>query len=130
MKVPLVTFGHVVFGHVVLIAACCSVVGCESGSGIDSSMNSFNVAQHLSYDDEYPSVGFWKLESDDDFGLAIDKHRDGQYTIWFCSPRSSVEVETLSPTTLADDANFNVIDEHTIEVLDKHGQFSTYTRFQ
>ncbi len=116
--------------RVVAIVACVSIVGCESGSGIDSGMNSANVAQHLSYDEDYPLVGFWKLDASDDFGLVIKKASDEHYSIWLCTPRSSTEIEWLSPTKVIEDENFKIIDENTIEVIDKGGEFKTYVRFQ
>lgn len=105
------------------------LAGCESGGGIDYGMNSSNVAQHLVRDENLPFVGFWKVNPGDDVGLVINKRPDGMYSVWSCSPRGAIEVESLSPTTVIEDENFNVINEDTIEVLDKSGgQFTTYAR--
>ncbi len=117
------------WARVVWVATCGAIVGCESGTGINYGMNSSNVEQHLSYDEHYPFVGFWKLHASDEFGLAIDKGLDGNYRIWSCSPRGSTEVESLSPTTLIDDANFKVVDDDQLEIIDKSGKPQTYVRF-
>lgn len=119
------------WGGVFVIAVSVALVGCESGGGIDYGMNSSNVAQHLVYDKNFPFVGFWKVEPGDDVGLVVNKTPDGKYAVWSCSPRGAIEVESLSPTTLVDDKRFNIVNEDTIEVLDKTGgQFTTYVRSQ
>ncbi len=113
------------------VAASAVLVGCESDRGIDYGMNSANVAQHLEHDENFPFVGFWKANPGDDIGLVIKKGPGGTYTVWSCSPRGAIEVESLSPTTLVDDENFNIVNDDTIEVLDKTGgEFTTYVRFQ
>lgn len=125
----LLAFTRACCAHVALIATC-TIAGCDSGPRVDYSKNSSNIIQRLSYDDRYPFIGFWKLQASDDFGLAIDKHGDEPYSVWFCGPGGSGEIELLSPTTIAGDQNFRIIDENTIQALDKNGQFNTYTRFK
>jgi hypothetical protein len=113
------------------VATCGTIIGCEANSGIDYGMNTFNVGEHLSSDEDYPFVGFWKMDPSEESGLAIKKGPDGKYAIWFCAARGSTEIESLSPTTLIDDKNFKVINDDTIEILDKSGgQFQTYVRIQ
>jgi hypothetical protein len=115
--------------RVLLVVTSVVFVGCEPETGIDYGMNSANVADHLRFDENYPFVGFWKLNPSDNAGLVINKSTDGTYTVWACTPRGSTET-WLSPTTVLEDENFNVIDENTIEVADKNGGFQTYVRFQ
>ncbi len=118
----------VMITFIIMVAIPFATVGCDSGSDIDALMNTANVAQHLRHDENYPFVGFWKRDPEDNSGLVLNVHRDGGYSVWSCSPRSSVEVESLSPTTLTDDDNFNIIDENTIEVRSKSGTFEMYVR--
>jgi hypothetical protein len=120
---------HVEVFRVTFLLAAVAVVGCEAESGIDYGMNSANVGEHLRRDEDYPFVGFWKLHPSDNSGLVINASKEGTYTVWSCSPRGSTET-WLSPTTLVGDENFNVIDENTIEVADKNGDFQTYVRFE
>jgi hypothetical protein len=122
--------GFALWLRVILIAVCGSLGACESGSGIDSGMNSSNVAKHLNYDEKYPFVGYWKLDPSDDMGLVINKAGHEKYSVWFCSPRGSTELDSLSPTKVIGDKNFKIVDENTIEVIDKNGHFKTYARFQ
>lgn len=103
-------------------------VGCDSGPAVDYSMNSSNVTQRLSFDDAYPFVGFWKSNPSDDFGLAINKRQDGKYTVWFCGPGGSGEIELLSPTHLINDERFRIVDADTIEAVNKDGQFNRWIR--
>ena len=105
-----------------------ALVGCDSGPAVDYTKNSSNITQRLSYDDDYPFVGFWKSRPSDKFGLAIDKHRNGEYTVWFCGPGATGEIEMLSPTRLTDDKRFKIIDTNTIEAIDKDGQFDRWMR--
>ena len=116
--------------RVACLLAICLLTGCDSGPRVDYSKNSSNILQHLTYDETYPFVGFWKLQRNDNFGMAIDKHGDGQYSVWFCGPGGSGEIEMLSPTKLTGDSNFKIIDENTIEAIDKNGLFNTYTQNQ
>ena len=106
------------------------LLGCESKPAVDMSLTSSNVAERLSYDDEYPFVGFWKSDPSNDFGLAIDKHVSGEYTVWFCGPGGAGEIPLLSPTRLTDDPRFRILDANTIEAVNKHAQFDRWSRSQ
>ena len=114
--------------HTVLLIISIANVGCDRGPRIDYTKNSSNITQRLNYDTAYPFVGFWKINSNDDFGLAIDKRENEQYTVGFCGPGGTGELSLLSPTKIYDDQRFKVLDADTIQSVDVNGQFTTYKR--
>lgn len=90
--------------------------------------NSSTVEKFLSYDKNYSYVGFWKRNCSDCFGLAIDKAKDGKYSVSFCGPGGCHKPGTYRPnTTIVNDPFYRVIDNNTIEVKGLDG-FSKYQR--
>jgi hypothetical protein len=90
--------------------------------------NSQTIEKFLSYDDNYPYVGFWKKECSDCFGLAIDKAQNGKYSVSFCGPGGCHEPGTYRPdTTIVNDQYYRVIDNNSIEVKVMDG-FAKYKR--
>jgi len=66
-----------------------------------------------------------KKNCSDNYGLVIEKDRDGLYSVSFCGPGGCMKPETI--TYLANDSAYRVIDENTIEVKGKKG-ISSYRR--
>lgn len=90
--------------------------------------NSQTIERFLSYDKDYPYVGFWKKDCSDCFGLAIDKAKDGKYSVSFCGPGGCHEPGTYRPeTTIVNDSHYRVIDDNNIEVEGMDG-FTKYKR--
>lgn len=107
-----------------LIITVFITVGCSS-PGIDSKKSSANIQSFLEPDENYPFIGFWKKNCSDNYGLVIEKDRDGLYSVSFCGPGGCMKPETN--TYLANDPAYRVIDENTIEVKGKKG-ISSYRR--
>ncbi|MFO0944226.1 MAG: hypothetical protein U0930_26250 [Pirellulales bacterium] len=53
--------------YVALLTISIVTIGCDKGQRIDYTRNSSNITQRLNYDAGYPFVGFWKVQSNDDF---------------------------------------------------------------
>jgi hypothetical protein len=118
----------VVFG---LIFISISVLGIFALSKVDTNdpgKNSRNIIKFLKQDNEYPYIGFWKNQCNDDFGLSVDKAGNGYYSVSFCGPGGCFKPGTYRPNTkLIGDSAYKVIDNNTIEVQGADG-YSTYMR--
>ncbi|MHB8743850.1 MAG: zinc finger Ran-binding domain-containing protein [Sulfuricaulis sp.] len=94
----------------------------------DPGKNSCNIADYLTATPQYPLVGFWKDDCSENFGLAIAPATGGLYSVSFCGPGGCFKPGTYRPNThLANDPNYKLIDNDTIEVLGGDG-FSRYHR--
>ena len=77
---------------------------------------------------EFPLAGFWKVESANNFGLAISPASSGRYSISFCGPGGCFKPGTYRPDTLIiGDESYTVINNDTIKVSGKDG-WTTYHR--
>jgi len=95
---------------------------------LNPNKNSRTIEKFLFYDENYPYVGFWKKNCSDCFGLAIDKAKDGKYSVSFCGPGGCHEPGTYRPdTTIVNDPLYRVIDNNNIEVKGMDG-FAKYRR--
>jgi len=81
---------------------------------VDTVRNSSNIETYLMPDKNFPYIGFWKTDCNDDFGLAIEATSDGKYTIAFCGPGGCDRAEDLQHTTLTDDPRYRIMDANTI----------------
>lgn len=73
----------------------------------------------------YPLAGFWKSPdcSSGPFGLAIGPMGTGKYYVSFCGPGGCFQKGTYRPvTTLYNDPHYRVIDDNTIEIVDRSGE--------
>lgn len=90
--------------------------------------NSQTIERFLSYDEKYPYVGFWKKDCSDCFGLAIDKAKEGKYSVSFCGPGGCHEPGTYRlDTTIVNDPLYRIIDKNNIVVKGMDG-FTKYKR--
>lgn len=92
----------------------------------DSDRDSCNIESRLKTAPGYPYTGFWKSSCTDNFGLAIEPHEAGVYSVSFCGPGGCFKPGTYRPNTKIDgDSHYRIVDAKTIEVQGKDG-FSRY----
>ncbi len=82
---------------------------------IDRTRNSHNIASLLAKNPEYPFVGFWKNNCENDFGLAIEAAGEGRYTVIFCGPGACDRRGSRPPISLQDHPHYRIIDANAIE---------------
>lgn len=94
----------------------------------DPGKNSHNIVNFLIADSQYPYIGFWKNQCDDDFGLSVNKAGNGFYSVSFCGPGGCFKPNTYRLNTkIIGDAAYKVVDKNTIQVQGLDG-FSKYIR--
>jgi hypothetical protein len=94
----------------------------------DPGKSSKNISGFLMEDPEYPLIGFWKRNCNNDFGIAIDKTGNSHYSISFCGPGGCFKPGTYRPDSrIYGDSNYEVVSENRIEIKGMDG-FSTYYR--
>lgn len=78
----------------------------------------------------HPLAGFWKDgHCDDEFGLAIAPAGPNLYSVSFCGPGGCFEPGTYRPNTpIVGDSEYRVMDDNTISVSTKDGEFQRYSR--
>ncbi|MCP3874176.1 MAG: hypothetical protein GY699_13595 [Desulfobacteraceae bacterium] len=125
---PLLAKGSIAISMVIILYLSYSIYFISNILSVDAQKNSYNIKNHLNYDVNYPYVGFWKTDCSNDFGLAIDKKRDGFYTISFCGPGGCFKKDSYrSSTKLINDPNYKVLNKNTIEIINENG-LSMYRR--
>ncbi|MFH1017478.1 MAG: hypothetical protein V1798_04755 [Pseudomonadota bacterium] len=88
----------------------------------DPGKNSQNVAQSIPYDTAYPLSGFWKLDCGRNFGIAIQRAGNNQYSVSFCGPGGCFKPGTWMPnTTIVNDPEFQVINNDTLKLKGSKG---------
>lgn len=94
----------------------------------DPDKSSENISQHLKSDPKYPLIGFWKSNCNDNFGIAIDKADEGEYSLSFCGPGGCFNPGTYRPNSpIYGDTDYKVVDDRTLRLMGRDG-FLTYYR--
>jgi hypothetical protein len=92
----------------------------------DPDRNSCNIEARLKTAPGYPHTGFWRSSCSDNFGLAIEAHEAGFYSVSFCGPGGCFKPGTYRPNSKIDgDSQYRIVDARTMEVLG-HDGFSRY----
>lgn len=77
--------------------------------------NTAFVINRLHPTPQKPFIGFWKNNSYEQFGVAIDDAGNGLYSISFCGPGGCFEPgEWRRNTTIVNDPSYRIINEDTI----------------
>lgn len=78
----------------------------------------------------HPFAGFWKDgHCDDEFGLSIAPAGPNMYSVSFCGPGGCFEPGTYRPNTpIVGDPMYQVIDDNTLGISSKDGEFQRYSR--
>lgn len=95
------------------------VEGCKTCKLFDIARNSRNVEDSIVYDKEYPYIGFWKINCDDDFGFVFEKVNKGKYSVIFCGPRGCFRKGSRL-TKIIGDPKYSVIDINTMIIKQGH----------
>lgn len=95
--------------------------GDDVSNKVDAARNSQNIESLIRLDPEFPLVGFWKWQCEDDFGSAIEAASQGKYTIAFCGPGGCDRVDSLPHVAIVGNPSYRIIDQDTIEKLPSGG---------
>jgi hypothetical protein len=88
----------------------------------------WEVEQDAQPSETHPYGGFWKINSQDQWGLAIGPYGKTSYYVSFCGPRGCfTKGEYRAATSLVGDPQYRVLDMNHLDVNGKKG-FTTYQR--
>ena len=85
--------------------------------------------------EDYPLAGFWKVNPESQFGIAIAPAGDGYYSISFCGPRGCFRPGQWRPNTrIIDDNSFRVVNSDCIDIYQRdeyvrHRRFKSRTSY-
>jgi hypothetical protein len=98
------------------------------GCGARRSNPNWQVEHDAQPSETHPYGGFWKIEAQNEFGLAIGPHGKDSYYVSFCGPGGCFAKGEYRPfTSLVGDPTYRIVDNNQIDVQGREG-FTAYHR--